>query len=71
MPFTSLEQHPLAECLSRTKRLQALLAEHLPDASGMLIFARLNIYYLTGSWVNGLVWVPREGEPILLCRKGI
>ena len=71
MPFTSLEQLPLAESLSRTKRLQALLAEHMPNASGMLIFARLNIYYLTGSWVNGLVWVPGAGEPILLCRKGI
>jgi Xaa-Pro aminopeptidase len=71
MAFTSLEQLPLSESQSRTRRLQDLLAGHLPEASGMLVFARLSIYYLTGSWVNGVVWVPREGEPVLLCRKGI
>jgi Xaa-Pro aminopeptidase len=71
MTFTSLEQLPLSESQWRTRRLQNLLAKHLPEASGILVFARLSIYYLTGSWINGLVWVPREGEPILLCRKGI
>lgn len=71
MTFSSLEQLPLAEQESRTRRLQKLLIRTIPQASGMLVFARLSIYYLTGSWVNGLVWVPRDGEPVLLCRKGI
>ncbi|GAU08561.1 M24 family metallopeptidase [Desulfoplanes formicivorans] len=71
MTFTSLEQLPLAEHEFRIRRLKELLIRTIPQASGILVFARLNIYYLTGSWVNGLVWIPRDGEPVLLCRKGI
>lgn len=71
MSFTSLERLPLAEIQIRTARLQKLLSIEAPQASGIFVFSRINIYYLTGSWVNGVVWVPREGDPILLCRKGI
>lgn len=71
MSFTSLERLPLAEIQIRTARLQKLLSIEAPRASGIFVFSRINIYYLTGSWVNGIVWVPREGDPILLCRKGI
>jgi Xaa-Pro aminopeptidase len=30
----------------------------------------LNIYYFTGSFANGVFWLPLEGEPVLFCRRG-
>ena len=71
MTFTSLEQLPLSEAQNRIARLQNLIHQEMPQVSGMLVFSRLNIYYLTGSWVNGVAWIPINGEAILLCRKGI
>jgi len=41
-----------------------------PDAGGLLVFSRLNIYYLTGTLASGLLWLPLEGPPVLLCRRG-
>jgi Xaa-Pro dipeptidase len=36
-----------------------------------MLFSRLNIYYLTGTLANGLLWLPMEGDPVLLVRKGL
>jgi Xaa-Pro aminopeptidase len=71
MSFVSLEQLPLTEASERTERLQRHLAELTPEASGLLVFSRLAIYHLSGAWASGVLWVPREGEPVLLCRKGV
>ena len=38
---------------------------------GLLIFSRLNIYYFTGSFANGVFWLPLHGEPVLFCRRGV
>jgi len=35
-----------------------------------MVFSRLNIYYFTGSFANGVFWLPISGEPVLLCRRG-
>ena len=70
MTFTSLERMPLAEVRDRAARLRRHLTECRPDASGMLIFSRPAVYYLSGAWVNGLLWLPLDGEPVLLCRRG-
>jgi len=35
-----------------------------------VVFSRLNIYYLSGSFASGVLWLPLEGEPILFCRRG-
>jgi len=69
--FLSLEQMPLAEVQNRVGRLRGHLQSLCPNASGLLVFSRLGIYYLSGSWANGVLWVPMAGEPILLCRKGL
>lgn len=71
MSFTSLERMPLSEVQDRMDRLRRHLEVFCPQASGMLVFSRLNIYYLSGSWANGLLWIPQNGEPVLLCRKGL
>ncbi|MGL1932505.1 MAG: M24 family metallopeptidase [Desulfotalea sp.] len=59
------------ELKSRWQKCQLNLTKYCPDADGLMVFSRLNIFYLTGTFVNGILWLPREGEPVLLCRKGI
>lgn len=61
---------PLEELTSRHNRCRNLLKMHSPSAGGLIVFSRLNIYYFTGTFSNGLFWLPLEGEPVLLCRRG-
>lgn len=61
---------PLPELASRWERCQTLLARFLPQAQGLLVFSRLNIYYLSGSFASGVLWLPLAGAPILFCRRG-
>lgn len=69
--FQALERLPEGEALLRRNTCLRLLERFAPNASGLLVFSRLNIYYLTGTLGNGLVWLPRDGEPALLLRKGM
>lgn len=69
--FTALERLPDAEARLRWERCRRLLGQWTPEASGLLVFSRINIYYLTGTLGAGLFWLPREGEPVLLLRKGM
>lgn len=71
MDFESLERLPLSEVTTRIGRLRRHLEEQCSAASGLLVFSRLSLYYFSGSWANGMLWIPREGEPVLLCRKGV
>ncbi len=68
--FTAGECLPQEEVAERHARCRALLAARVPEASGLLVFSRINIYYLTGTLGNGILWLPRDGEPVLLVRKG-
>jgi Xaa-Pro dipeptidase len=69
--FIAGELLPDEERLARQARCRRLLAERVPEAGGMMLFSRLNIYYLTGTYANGLFWLPMEGEALLLVRKGL
>lgn len=61
----------VVELQTRWHRCRTLLKEYLPRAGGILITSRTNIYYMSGTCSNGLMWLPLDGEPVLLCRKGI
>ncbi len=69
--FTAVERLPLSECQARAARCRRLLAERHPEASGLLLCSRVQIYYLTGTLGAGLLWLPLEGEPVLMLRKGV
>jgi len=61
---------PAHELTSRWERCKNLLHTFIPQAQGILVFSRLNIYYFTGSFASGVFWLPLSGEPVLLCRRG-
>ena len=54
----------------RRQRCLQLLDELHPEAGGLMLFGRVNIYYFTGVMGAGIYWLPRRGEPLLLVRKG-
>ncbi len=68
---TSLECIPAEEIQVRWQRARRLMKTLLPDAGGLLVSSPLTIYYFTGTLGSGLFWLPLEGEPVLLIRKGL
>ncbi|MBR5050613.1 MAG: aminopeptidase P family protein [Desulfovibrio sp.] len=69
--FTAIERLPEAEIRLRQQCCLRQLAEASPEAGGLLVQGRTNVYYLTGTLAAGLLWLPQEGEPVLLVRKGL
>lgn len=69
--FEALETMPAEELAVRHASCRSLLAAALPGAGGLMAFSRLSIYYLTGTLANGVLWLPLEGEPVLMVRKGL
>jgi len=65
------EPVPLPELEERWRRCRLLISEIVPGAAGLIVFSRLNIYYLSGTLGSGLFWFPLDGEPVLLCRRGL
>ena len=61
---------PAQEFAFRWDRCKKLLHEYIPQARGLLVFSRLNIYYFSGSFASGVFWLPLQGEPFLFCRRG-
>ena len=60
---------PEEELRARHARLRNGMARLAPDAGGLLLLGDVNILYASGTLAAGLVWLPREGEPLLLVRR--
>jgi Xaa-Pro dipeptidase len=69
--FAALERLPGEEMEVRHQKCRKLMRELAPDCGGLLVFSRVNTYYLSGHCANGVLWLPLEGEPVLMVRKGI
>ncbi|OPY50214.1 MAG: Xaa-Pro dipeptidase [Methanosaeta sp. PtaU1.Bin060] len=57
--------YPKSEIDSRTKRLQSVMG----DLDGAMIFQSVNMCYFSGTAQEGLVYIQRDGEPIVMARK--
>ncbi len=76
---TTLETLPASEASLRLECCRALLREQAAQAAqqktpapeGLLVTSKVNIYYFTGTLGVGLLWIPLEGEPVLMIRKGV
>jgi Xaa-Pro aminopeptidase len=69
--FQALDIVELEELQQRWDRARRLLAQNVPQADGLLVLSRINTYWCSGHLANGMLWLPLEGEPILLVRKGL
>ncbi|MBU4377580.1 MAG: M24 family metallopeptidase [Proteobacteria bacterium] len=69
--FEAIARIPAEELARRHAALRKHLEAVAPKAGGILVFSRLNIYYLTGTSGQGVLWLPLLGEPVLMLRKGV
>jgi Xaa-Pro dipeptidase len=58
---------PSGEIDNRRKRIQKSLQENNID--GLLIVQRVDLFYFSGTAQNGAIYIPAEGEPLLMIRK--
>lgn len=71
MTFKPAERIDAEELALRQHRVRTALADICPKAEGLLVFSRLNLYYLAGTLGAGVLWLPQDGEPVLLLRRGV
>ncbi len=69
--FDALSCIPSEELVRRHEAVRTHLQTVAPNAGGILVFSRLNIYYLTGTFGQGVLWLPLSGDPVLMLRKGV
>lgn len=69
--FKPTNHIPSEELVRRQDAVRTHLQTVAPDAGGILVFSRLNIYYLTGTFGQGVLWLPLTGKPVLMLRKGV
>ena len=69
--FEPTDHIPAQELKRRQDAVRTHLQTVAPEAGGLLVFSRLNIYYLTGTFGQGVLWLPLSGEPVLMIRKGV
>lgn len=58
---------PESELTSRIAQLQQQLAKL--ELDGAFILGNTNLFYFSGTVPNGFLYIPQEGEPLLLVRK--
>lgn len=59
--------HPKSEIDSRIKRFQA----RMDGMAGAILFHSVDMCYFSGTAQDGLVYVPRDGEPVVMMRRSL
>ncbi len=60
---------PSSECHARLEALRQTLRES--ELDGALLVHATDVFYLAGTRQNAALWLPAEGEPVLLVRKSL
>ncbi len=58
---------PASELEQRKNRIQKALQESPMD--GLLVIQRVDLFYFSGTAQNGFLYIPAEGEPLLMIKK--
>jgi Xaa-Pro aminopeptidase len=59
-----LDYIPLSEVETRWARVRRYM-----ECDALIVLQNVDIFYLTGTTQTGVLWFPREGEPVLAVRK--
>ena len=59
--------HPRSEIDARIKRLQ----DRMGDLTGAILFESTDLGYFSGTAQEGLIYIPRDGLPILMIKKNL
>lgn len=59
--------HPKSEIDDRIKRLQSRMV----DMDGAILFHAVDMCYFSGTAQDGLVYIPRDGEPVAMMRRSM
>lgn len=59
--------HPKSEIDCRIKRLQS----EMGDMDGALLFHAVDMCYFSGTAQDGLVYIPRDGEPVVMMKRSL
>ncbi len=59
--------HPKSEIDNRIKRFQAQMG----DMAGAILFHAVDMCYFSGTAQDGLVYIPRDSEPVVMIRKSL
>ena len=60
---------PVDELNYRMEKFRSEMNNSNPDWELAVIFRKINIYYFTGTMQDGMLIIPRDGEPILWVRR--
>ena len=58
---------PLKEIENRLARIRAGMKKQ--EMEGLLVIQKMNLYYLSGTTQEGLLFVPLEGKPLLMIKR--
>src|SRR5512143_951304 len=59
--------HPKSEIDDRIKRLQSQMS----NIDGAMLFHAVDMCYFSGTAQDGLVYIPRDGEPVAMIRRSM
>jgi Xaa-Pro dipeptidase len=59
--------HPKSEIDERIRRFQAKMGER----DGAILFHAVDMCYFSGTAQDGLVYIPRDGDPVVMIRKSV
>ena len=60
---------PASEIEIRITKIQKRLRDE--EIGGLLIVQRVDLFYFSGTAQNGFLYIPSEGDPLLLIRRYI